>query len=100
MCQLYHFINGRDEALGVLSSDGGEMELTTTSTLDETGGFLHQLACLMKEDYILNGWSEIPEIMPAEDFVVTGSFEVNGIEVVVTNCLVDVYTLQGIMLKQ
>lgn len=38
--------------------------------------------------------------MPAEDFVVTGSFEVDGIEAIVTNGLVDVYTLQGVMVKR
>ena len=27
-----------------------------------------------KEGYIFSGWSEVPEIMPAEDLVVTGSF--------------------------
>lgn len=38
--------------------------------------------------------------MPAEDVIVTGSFEVDGIEAVVTNGFVDVYTLQGVMVKR
>ena len=31
-----------------------------------------------KEGYTFNGWSEIPETMPANDVVVTGSFSVNS----------------------
>ena len=30
-----------------------------------------------KEGYTFSGWSEIPETMPAEDVVVTGSFKIN-----------------------
>ena len=53
-----------------------------------------------KEGYIFSGWSEIPETMPAKDVVVTGSFTVDGIEAVVSSKLVDVYTLQGVMVKR
>ena len=31
-----------------------------------------------REGYTLSGWSEIPETMPAEDVVITGSFTVNS----------------------
>ena len=30
-----------------------------------------------KEGYTFSGWSEVPEIMPAEDIIVTGTFTVN-----------------------
>ncbi|MBR2360784.1 MAG: hypothetical protein IKA75_10290, partial [Bacteroidaceae bacterium] len=50
--------------------------------------------------YIFSGWSEAPETMPAADVVIEGTFTVDGIEAVVTNRLVDVYTLQGVMLKR
>ena len=53
-----------------------------------------------KEGYIFSGWSEAPETMPAKDVIVTGSFEVDGIDEVVSNGLVDVYTLQGVMVKR
>ena len=38
--------------------------------------------------------------MPAHDVTVTGTFEVNGIEAVTTDCLVDVYTLQGVKIRE
>ena len=53
-----------------------------------------------KEGYIFSGWSEIPETMPAENIIVIGSFEVDGINTVLSNGLVDVYTLQGVMVKR
>ena len=53
-----------------------------------------------KEGYIFSGWSEIPDVMPAEDVTVTGTFEVDGINDVITNGLADVYTIQGVMVKQ
>lgn len=52
-----------------------------------------------KEGYIFSGWSEIPKTMPAHDVVVTGSFEVNGIDEVMTDTRVDVYNLQGIKVQ-
>lgn len=54
----------------------------------------------VKEGYIFGGWSEVPETMPATDIEVTGHFEVDGIDAVVTDRLVDVYTLQGMMVKR
>ena len=42
---------------------------------------------------------EVPETMPAHDVTVTGSFTVDGIEEIVTERLVDVYTLQGVTVK-
>ncbi len=57
-------------------------------------------AAPVKEGYIFSGWSEIPEIMPAEDVIVTGSFEIDGINAVITNKLVDVYSLQGVIVKR
>ncbi len=38
--------------------------------------------------------------MPAHDVTVTGTFTVDGIEEIVTERLVDVYTLQGVMVKR
>ena len=54
----------------------------------------------VKEGYIFGGWSEVPETMPATDIEVTGHFEVDGIDAIVTDRLVDVYTLQGMMVKR
>ena len=54
----------------------------------------------VREGYIFSGWSEAPETMPAEDVTIEGSFTVDGIEAVVTNRLIDVYTLQGVMVKR
>ena len=54
----------------------------------------------VKEGYIFSGWSDAPETMPAADVVIEGTFTVDSIEAVVTNRLVDVYTLQGVMVKR
>lgn len=52
-----------------------------------------------KEGYIFSGWSEVPETMPAEDLEVTGSFA-SSIKAVITKTYVDVYSLQGMLLKR
>ena len=54
----------------------------------------------VKEGYIFGGWSDVPETMPAKNIEVTGHFEVDGIDIVLNNRLVDVYTLQGIRVKR
>jgi len=54
----------------------------------------------VKEGYIFSGWSELPATMPAKNIEVTGHFEVDGIDIVLNNRLVDVYTLQGIRVKR
>jgi len=54
----------------------------------------------VKEAHLFSGWSEVPETMPAHDVTVTGTFTVDGIEEIVTERLVDVYTLQGVMVKR
>ena len=74
-------------------------KLYTTMTVTY-GTPIYPIATPIKDGYIFSGWSEIPETMPAEDVIVIGSFEIDGIEAIVTNDLVDVYTLQGIMFKQ
>lgn len=38
--------------------------------------------------------------MPAKDIEVTGHFEVDGIDAVLADQLVDIYTLQGVMIKR
>ena len=53
----------------------------------------------IKEGYIFSGWNEVPETMPAMDIVVTGHFEADGIGALSADRLVDVYTLQGVMVK-
>ena len=42
---------------------------------------------LVKEGHTFNGWSEIPEQMPAKDVIITGSFTVNSYKIT--------YTLDG-----
>ena len=64
------------------------------------GDAIFPMAPPTKEGYIFSGWSEIPATMPASDVVVTGSFEVNGIENITNDMVVDVYNLQGIKVKE
>ena len=53
----------------------------------------------VKEEHTFSGWSEAPEIMPANDLVITGSFEFTDIDSpVVEKVGVDVYSLQGTLL--
>ncbi|MBQ8866710.1 MAG: InlB B-repeat-containing protein [Bacteroidaceae bacterium] len=54
---------------------------------------------LVKEGYIFSGWSEVPETMPAANVKVLAIFTVDGIDDIVTDRLVDVYTLQGVRVK-
>lgn len=53
-----------------------------------------------KEGYTFSGWSEIPKFMPAHDLTITGSFESNGIDEVMTDAKADVYNLQGIKVRE
>ena len=55
---------------------------------------------LTKEGHTFSGWSEAPKTMPAEDVIIIGNFEVDGIDTIVSNKLVDIYTLQGIRVKR
>lgn len=48
-----------------------------------------------KEGYVFEHWTEAPATMPAHDVTVTAQYA-DGIEGVVSDCLVDVYTLQGV----
>ena len=75
----------------------GEEYATVEVTYGET---ISLMDAPEKEGYLFSGWSEIPETMPAHDVTVTGTFEVNGIRAVITTCLVDVYTLQGVKIRE
>ena len=52
------------------------------------------------EDYIFSGWSEIPETMPAHDLVITGELTPVGISAIITTPFVDVYRLDGTLVKK
>ena len=52
-----------------------------------------------KEGYTFSGWSEVPKKMPDHDVIVHGSFIADGIETLTTDKVVDVYTLQGVLIK-
>ena len=54
----------------------------------------------VKEGYTFSGWSEIPTIMPAGDIVVTGSFQLTDITDITFDGTVDVYNLQGVIVKR
>lgn len=53
----------------------------------------------VREGVFFSGWSDAPATMPAHDVTVNALYSVDCIENVVTECLVDVYTLQGVRVK-
>ena len=44
----------------------------------EEGSTIIPVAAPIKEGYTFSGWSEIPETMPTQDVIITGSFSVNS----------------------
>lgn len=74
--------------------------MTYMSSYVTYGDAIFPMTPPVKEGYTFSGWSEIPATMPASDVVVTGSFEVNGIENITNDMVVDVYNLQGIKVKE
>ncbi len=65
----------------------------------EAGTAVNAIAEPTKEGYTFSGWSEVPKKMPAHDVIVHGSFMVDGIETLTTDKVVDVHTLQGVLIK-
>jgi uncharacterized repeat protein (TIGR02543 family) len=53
----------------------------------------------IKEGYIFSGWSSMPVTMPANDIEVTGSFTINGIKEISSDFFVNVYNIEGKMIK-
>ena len=53
-----------------------------------------------KEGHTFSGWMCEYTIMPAKDIVVEGSFNITGISEIITDRLVDVYSLQGVIIKR
>ncbi len=54
-----------------------------------------------KDGYAFFGWSEVPETMPANDLIVEGRFEkVDGIDGITLGSMVDVYSMEGVLLKR
>ena len=51
-----------------------------------------------KDGFIFEGWTDAPTIMPATDIVVLAVYT-DGIDAMTANRLVDVYTLQGVLVK-
>lgn len=51
-----------------------------------------------KEGFIFDRWTDAPNTMPASDVVVTASYT-DGIDSIVLDRLVDVFTLQGVRVK-
>ena len=74
-------------------------EIYTTMQISY-GSPIYLITDPVREGYTFSGWSEVPETMPAQDVTVTGSFTVNGINAVVSDKFVDVYTLQGTLIKR
>ena len=67
----------------------------------EYGATITPIAEPVKEGYDFSGWSEVPETMPAQDVTVTGSFTATGIdEILLTEQIVDVYSISGTLLKK
>ena len=76
----------------------GEVYATDSVTYGER---IPQKAYPTKEGYNFSGWGEVPETMPAYDLEITGYFEVDGINAVISNKVVDViYNLQGVLMKE
>ncbi|MBR3859135.1 MAG: InlB B-repeat-containing protein, partial [Bacteroidaceae bacterium] len=44
----------------------------------EYGGVIELVASPVKEGYTFSGWSEVPETMPAEDVIISGTFAINS----------------------
>ncbi|MBQ4519529.1 MAG: InlB B-repeat-containing protein [Bacteroidaceae bacterium] len=74
-------------------------EIYTTMQISY-GSPIYLITDPVREGYTFSGWSEVPETMPAQDVTVTGSFTVNGIDAVFSDKFVDVYTLQGTLIKR
>jgi uncharacterized repeat protein (TIGR02543 family) len=53
----------------------------------------------VKEGYKFSGWSAAPATMPAEDIIISGSFTATGIESILGDAYVDVYSIEGRMVK-
>lgn len=54
-----------------------------------------------QEGYTFSGWKDIPATMPARDISIHGTLDkANGIETVTTHRPVDVYNLQGILVRK
>ena len=53
----------------------------------------------IKDGYTFNGWECEYTTMPAMDIVVYGTFTATGISAIVADDFVDVYTLNGVMVK-
>lgn len=52
------------------------------------------------EEYIFNGWQEVPETMPAHDVTVRGTTRPTGILGLTVGDVVDVYDLRGVLLRK
>ena len=75
-------------------------EVYTTDSI-EYGAAITPIADPVKEGHTFSGWSEVPETMPAQDVTVTGSFTATGIdEILLTEQIVDVYSISGTLLKK
>ena len=74
-------------------------EIYTTMQISY-GSPIYLITDPVREGYTFSGWSEVPKTMPAQDMTVTGSFTVNGIDAVLSDKFVDVYTLQGTLIKR
>ena len=53
-----------------------------------------------KENYVFSGWSEVPETMPAQDIIVTGSFAYTGIITTKTTRFYMVHMIDGTILYE
>lgn len=52
------------------------------------------------EDYVFNGWQDVPETMPAHDVTVQGTTRPTGIPGLTVGDVVDVYDLRGVLLRK
>ena len=54
-----------------------------------------------KQGYDFNGWSDIPETMPARDIIIIGKYiTTTGISNTSSNSVVDVFNIQGYLVKK
>lgn len=101
----YHFIVTEDK---VINAEFSPKSYMLTYMLDGEvyhteevlyGSTIIPLEAPEKEGYVFSGWDSIPQTMPSHSVVVNGSMVLTSVISIQTVLPVDVYSLEGILLK-